>query len=278
MDPLVSLNEEISFQILTPKERIDHSLKIMEILCNNQIINESNKLKLTNEERSESKSLKMLKGKLHSKNCLNCKLGPFTIKCECGYKYCNKCLVTLFEKSVKCFGCRNEFSNRFIIQISKIPEFRKFELAAICKSCNKRKIEKYIPNSCNHLCITCIQKSFDIFEMICPICFTDLAKIDEYKRYKLLCEGCGQETLLIKGSLKALPCEDSLCINCIKNSINSRKCKHCSRKLNQIEILHLLSEISDFCTACNQNFFRNHIGKDPLLGIRCDTCSNTSLS
>ena len=278
MDPLISQNNQICFQAIPSKERTDHKLQVLEIFSNSQIIDKSNILELTHEECSKFNSLKILQGKLHSKKCLNCRSRPYTIRCECGFIYCNQCLVTLFQRSKKCLHCKNEFTNRLIIQISSIPEFRNFELVALCKSCNKRKIDKYIKNSCNHLCITCIQKSFDSFEMICPICFTDLAKINEYKRYKLLCGGCGLETLISTGLLKSLPCEDSLCISCVKKSINSRKCKKCSQKLNQVEILQLLSEISDFCTQCKQNFFRNHIGKDPILGILCDPCSNTSLT
>ena len=175
---------------------------------------------------------------------------------RCGHLFCLKCLSRLVSEKKNCSNCDSEFSDKLKKKIIENgANISMVRIKIICQVCKRNETSIYLPESCGHLCISCVKERFRDFLYECPICFINLIrgqKLYPYSEIKAVCDSCRAEKSYLLENYEKFVCGHTLCGSCIEDSIRKRKCNACCRPLNQYQLLEYIKAISEQCSDCKK--------------------------
>lgn len=222
---------------------------------------------------SDIEIINTIKSKLYSDLCVKCQAVEKNYDPGCGHKYCLDCSKEIINENRKCVKCDSGLSHNFELKI--IKELKKtVEMPNIlCKMCKIAEIQHFFEGKCNHLCIKCVQASYETFEHECIECFQALFNDSKYFEYTEMCYGCGENKYFIGDFMSTLPCNHLFCIECIENSIRISQCKYCTDRINQSQLLECLLKCTHQCNICNFIFSKTFISlKTCCKQYLCNNC------
>lgn len=224
-----------------------------------------------------SQLINAIKEKIYSNSCVMCKGHDKIIIAECGHRFCLVCAKKLLTENIDCSICSASLSHSFKVKVfnSKnrmekgCPKFP-------CVQCKNKQICKFLTGKCNHLCIYCVQQSYENFKTDCCECFQPLFNDTSYFEQTEICQGCGQIKYIIGDFMASLSCGHILCIECQEEAIKLKLCKICRLNLNQLQILDCLKKSCQQCSDCSLIFSKTFITKKVCCKINlCNNCESS---
>ena len=201
-----------------------------------------------------------IKSKLYTKVCVNCQATGKIYDPGCGHKYCLDCSKEIIIENRKCFKCDSGLSHNFELKlINVLKKADEKSINILCKKCKIAEILHTFEGKCNHLCLNCVQTSYETFEHDCIECFQALFNDSKYFEHTEMCYGCSEKKYFIGDFMSLLPCKHLYCIECIENSIRTKRCKYCAERINQSQLLDCLIKCTHQCNSCNSIFSKTFI-------------------
>ena len=225
-------------------------------------------------EFEDEEQLSIIRRKLQGPHkCIKCRKSKLVSRTSCGHLYCEKCTGELISNSQSCLDCSEPFPFKFkIISSIKSLQIDSAQPSILCLNCEKAPIESIIEGECNHMCMSCISQCYLNHIDECPICFNPLFQTSGYFNYNLRCQSCNKCKSYLTDYFGAIKKCHSMCGWCLGQSLESQSCNICKKRLNSMQMIDILRQISDQCSKCQQIVSRKNMTREK--GNLCVSCNS----
>lgn len=237
--------------------------------------------------QESSESVKESLNKLTEKiNCEHCKNVVSICKLNCGHQFCENCIEQMQTPTFElfCSICTTDFYPLDVSEgfMNKYNERMDRTISKICVDCG-RKTD--VNMKCRHYCGECLSLKYRLNDLKCNECRSDIDIPDDLFEKRTLCAGC-ENLVYVIGDFTTTICKNhTLCLRCLKEAGNSKKCTACESILDKSSQNRILKRITAQCSRCShdksiEQFIPKQCCKDLVCAdcqknkSKCQVCSN----